>query len=506
MTLRDFLPWAFWILTAVALAWDMLVAARTTRVRQAPPAYRSLTSLAGLLIVPGVVVAITASSNLTARAIHAVSWIWPLALLVCAAQAWYVVARRLVSPFIALPVALYDATLALVALTRWLVSIGSDPGEGALVMSAAESSALGILLGRSAFWSPFAIPLPFLLPAAPARWRASAAARWLVAITAATSFVLVLGDAPRSWYALRSYAVFGRARLQERPAGDFRIGLRLLPTLRGAPPRQALEQDLRLLDSLDARAALVVIGPEITRRAALDSIGRVAERLRRDSVLVIVALGMPLDAAVRYRRDPEAFRRALADDARRVTRRLRPDILLPVRDPNGAGRRALGRVPGAWWRDYLRLAAREVRLERPRTRVAVSLGAFTDADSALYAWATAEGSPLDVVGFEVLPSYGGGESLAARLRTADRWMRSSAKEHWIFAAGGFPLAHGEANQSRAIWGALAWGTSHPRVRGVIVEGAGDYDALTGLRAASGRVRPAAAFVARAVAVLAESEQ
>ena len=101
MTLRDLLPWAFWLLTAVALMWDMLVAARTTRVRQAPRAYRSLTSLAGLLVVPGLVVAIAASSNLTGRAIHAVSWIWPLALLVCAAQAWFVVVRRLISPLIA---------------------------------------------------------------------------------------------------------------------------------------------------------------------------------------------------------------------------------------------------------------------------------------------------------------------------------------------------------------------------------------------------------------------
>ena len=42
------------------------------------------------------------------------------------------------------------------------------------------------------------------------------------------------------------------------------------------------------------------------------------------------------------------------------------------------------------------------------------------------------------------------------------------------------------------------------VKGLIVESAGDYDSLTGLRAPGGRIRPALAALERAVAAMAET--
>ena len=85
-------------------------------------------------------------------------------------------------------------------------------------------------------------------------------------------------------------------------------------------------------------------------------------------------------------------------------------------------------------------------------------------------------------------------------------MRRSRKEQWIFAARGFPRTFGEGNQERAIWGVVAWATSQAKVRAVIVDGAGDYDTVVGLRAPGGRLRPAATTVARARAALAESRE
>jgi hypothetical protein len=66
------------------------------------------------------------------------------------------------------------------------------------------------------------------------------------------------------------------------------------------------------------------------------------------------------------------------------------------------------------------------------------------------------------------------------------------------------VTHGETSQSRALWGALAWATSHAPVKGIIVDGAGDYDVVTGLRAPGGRVRPALATIERALAAMAET--
>jgi hypothetical protein len=136
----------------------------------------------------------------------------------------------------------------------------------------------------------------------------------------------------------------------------------------------------------------------------------------------------------------------------------------------------------------------------PRIKVAVGAAAFDARDSALYAWAASAGSPIDAVGFTFLPAFGGAATLDARMRTADRWMRLLSpplKEQWVFAAGGYPAAHGEDAQQLAIWAAVAWGSSRATVKGVIVTDADDYNTITGLRAANGRLRPAALVVMRA---------
>ena len=95
-------------------------------------------------------------------------------------------------------------------------------------------------------------------------------------------------------------------------------------------------------------------------------------------------------------------------------------------------------------------------------RVGVAASAYTRNDSALYAWAAAPGSPIDVVGFSFFPSPYVGGGIQSDTRTADRWMRATPpkKEHWIFATGGYPLAYGERSQENAVWEVLAWGTEH----------------------------------------------
>ena len=104
--------------------------------------------------------------------------------------------------------------------------------------------------------------------------------------------------------------------------------------------------------------------------------------------------------------------------------------------------------------------------------------------------AAATGSPIDIVGFALWPSATGAKTLDAARGAADRWMRESrsTKDHWVFAVGGFPQAHGEASQERAVWAALAWATSRPQIKGVVVAEAGDYGTIRGIRAADGHLR------------------
>ena len=506
MSLRELLPYAFLAVSVLVLLWDVFLAGQIAQLRRAPRFFRSVTALAGLLIAPAVLVAVASASILHGRAIHVIAWVWPVTLGIFAIQAVYAVGKRLVTPFIGVPIAAFDVILAVAAFVRYAAYSGRDPSTTALAIAAAQSSALGMLLGRIALFSPLAVQLPLLAPAYPARWRISATVRGTLAMIALAYTVVFVAQLPGAVMAVRSYGAYAQDRLQERPRGDFTIGLRVFPALNDAPPPLALRSDLALVDSIGVGAISVVIEPAGARLAALDSLARSLEEERRDSVLLIVAVGYDRNAREAFRASPAAHMRARLTAVDRIVRRLRPDIILPARDPYTDGTRAMGRVPLAWWQEYLRQATANARRVSNRVRVGVSASAFVGADSALYAWAARAGSPVDVVGFSFFPSYDGGESLAARLHVADRWMRNSTKNHWVFSAGAYPVTHGESSQSRAVWGTLAWATSHAAVKGLIVESAGDYDVVTGLRAPGGRVRPALATLERAVAAMAETAQ
>jgi hypothetical protein len=170
------------------------------------------------------------------------------------------------------------------------------------------------------------------------------------------------------------------------------------------------------------------------------------------------------------------------------------------------GARILGRLPVSTWEDYHTRAAALVREVRPRTRVALSANAFDTRDSTLYAWAAAPSSPIDIVGFSFYPSRLGARTIDASLRAADRWMQAypPRKPHWVFGAGGYPLAHGEGSQDRAIWAALTWATAHSDVRGLVVTEANDYGQAMGVRAPNGHFRKTAVTLQRAIRALDES--
>jgi len=492
-------------LSAAVLLWDVLLAGQIANARRQTRLFLALTSICGLFIVPGALIAIAAGTTMTGRVVHFVAWLWPVVLLFYVLQSGYALLRGLVTPLFALPIFAFNCTLLAAACARfateWVPSLPS-PLVGAAI---AQTGALGLVFGRTALWSPWILALPLLSPAYPARWGVSRSMRAVLALSAAASVAVFAMEFPRAVYAAESFAPLGGERLQERPRGDFLLGLHILPTLDAPPPPLPLERDLTLADSLDASIVSVTIAPDGVRPLALDSLANAVEDLRRDSVQLVVTLGYGDGDRAQYRQSPSRYlerRLAMLDQ---VVRRLRPDVLVPALDPEDAGRAALGRVAPAWWRDYFTRAADQAHRLRPRTRVALNASTFTDADSALYAWGARQPG-IDLLGFSLAPSFGGGASLDARLRLAERWMRRTTKEQWVFSARGYPRTFGEGNQERALWGVVAWATTQAKVRAVIIDGAGDYDTLDGLRAPGGRLRPAATTVARAVQALAESKE
>ena len=504
--MRPLLAPAQLALTIVILIWDIVLTGRMAQNRQAPRVFQAICGLAALLVLPGLMLTLATSTVITGRAVVAMDWMWPVVLALFAAQAVYALARRMVNPLWGIPIAIYNVLIAIVGFVRYMIGHGHAFVEPLAVLLAAQSLAM-VFAGGTAnvLATPFYLNMPMVSPAFPALRPLTGSFRFVMSLIAVlwTLLITVVGF-PRAIVQLRNYDAHRRDQLRERPDADFAVGLKILPDMASPPPPPAIRSDSALLAQMDVDAIEVVVLPGASR-LAIDSLARALDPARRDSALLVVALGY------RGKLVPE-LEKAPLDEAQRlatlrlVVDRLRPDIVLPAEDPYGSGERALGVLPVDEWEAYLSRAAHIVKGIDRNVRVGVAASAYTRNDSALYAWAIGPRSPIDIVGFSLFPSPYVGGGIQADTRTADRWMNAlrPRKEHWIFATGGYPLAYGERSQEQAVWEVLAWATARPIIKGVIVYEAGDYGQSRGLRAPNGRLRPATAAVMRAMRGLRES--
>jgi hypothetical protein len=499
MTSHRLLGAIYLALSVAMIAWDILMAGRIAKLRRIPRGFQTITGIAGLLLVPALVVAYSSESLLYGRAIILVAWLWPFTALLFVVQAIYALGRRLVTPLLGFPLLVYNIIIATVAVTKFVISRGDSPTEFGLALNAAQASMLGTFFGTPALWNPIYIQVPIFAPSLPARWGFTRFARVALAGAAMAMTALVVIELPGAYAGIRSYASHANDQLQEHPDGDFRIGLKIFPDLRSGPPPLAIKYDLALADTLGVDAISVVVDPEAARGVALDSLARSIEQARSDSTLLIVALGYPKKGEEEFKQSREAYTVARLKDIDRIARRLKPDYLIPAVDPLEEGTRILGEESPQYWIDYFTRASRIAHYIYPRIKVSVPMSSYGTRDSTLYAWAARPGSPIDVVGFSLFAGFDGARSLDTHLRVAQRWMQQfpKPKEHWVFAAGGYPLVHGEENQLRTIWGVLAWATAEVPIKGLVVYEGGDYNSVRGLRAAGGRLRPATDAILRA---------
>jgi hypothetical protein len=494
-------------LSAIVLLWDLYVARRMTQTRGVPPVIGALTGLAALLIAPALLVALVSSSSLSGRALYTISWVWPFTAVLVTVQAAAATARGHIARTAGIPIVLYDAVLATVYVTRWMIAEGNTPPDSLIALSAAQTGAQAIAASRLAILSPWFLHIPILAPATPSRRRFGTAIRGGLATLAAVWTALIALQVPRSTRALSSYDRYADDRLQERPEGDFMIGLKVFPALRTGPPPLALRTDLDLADTLAVGAVSVYIAPEGASPRALDSLARSLERQRSAGRRLIATLGYPAGAGEQWRVSPERYTEARARDAARIAQRLRPDFLVPVVDPFGAGRRQLGALEPARWGQLIDAIARSAAGADSRIRIVAHVGGFTRRDRMLFDWAARAAAPVDVVAISLMPWYDGAESLDRDMIAADKWIAGAGSETevWVLEARGFPAIHGELNQERALWGALAWATSRSAVKGYVVYQASDYESPTGLRAPGGRIRRGATAIRRAIRTLRERE-
>ncbi len=487
-------------LAALIVVWDIATAGRVVHSRRASRILGAATAFGALLLIPALLVAVSAASFVYGRAIQPVAWVWPVVTVLFVVQAAFALTRGLVTPVLGLPILMYDSIIALVAVARYMASRGAEPPDFALIVSAAQTSALGVVGGSEVLSRATWLLVPMFSPVSPSRSRFKIALRTLLVAGVTVATALVLVELPAASEAISSYDRFGHDVLTERPEGDFEFGMKVFPNLRDAPPTIALANDLRLVDSLNIGAISIVVEPEAARGKALDSLAHVLDNVRDDSTTVIVTLGYPRNARTLLRRSPERYVDERLADVNRLTRALRPNVFLPAFEPYGEGTRMLGTQPPSFWIEYLTRAAAIAHHVNPNIKVGIAASSYGSRDSVLYAWASARTSPVDIPGFSLMPGFDGATSLDTHLRIAQRWLRAQGrpKSNWIYSAGGYPIAHGERSQAEALHGVLAWATAQPTIVGVVIDEAGDYDSQNGLRSPDGRLRSALQELTRAM--------
>ena len=493
-------------LGAAIVIWDIALAGRVLQGKRNLSVSTVAMGLGALLLIPALVVAVSDASLVYGRALQHVAWLWPAVAILFVIQAAVALSGGRTSATLGIPILAYDVVIAIVGVCRHMNAIGASPPYFALVLSAAQSDALGVVAGTAALYHATWLLVPMFSPPLPSRSRLRVGSRYLLALGATVATTLVLLELPAAVEAISSYSRYTGASLTARGADDFRFGLKVFPDLRAAPPPVAIKNDFQLLDSLGIDVISVVVDPEGAHGKALDSLARALDVVRDDSTVLIVTLGYPRRARAALSRSPATYIADRVADVNRLARALKPNVIVPAYEPYGEGARALGVMPPQFWIDFISRSAAVAHHVNPNIKVAVASASFGARDSVVYSWASDRGSPVDVLGFSLMPGFDGATSLDTHMRIAQRWLRATPrpKPHWVFAAGGYPVAHGERSQMLALRGVLAWATSQPAVHGVIITDAGDYDAQRGLRAPDGRLRAALGELQRAIAAEHES--
>jgi hypothetical protein len=493
-------------LGAAIVLWNIAAASRMLQGRRLLSVSTVATAFAALLLVPALVVAVSGASLVYGRAIQPVAWLWPAVTILFVIQAMAALSHARVSATLGVLIITYDLVIAIVAIARHMNSLGFTPPYFSLVLSAAQANAIGVVAGSAALARATWLLVPMFAPALPSQSRIRVAFRYALALGASVATALILVEIPGASETISGYARYQHDVLTTRSEGDFHFALKVLPDLRSSPPPIALKNDFQLLDSLGVDGISVVVDPEAARGKALDSLARSLDNVRDDSTVLIVTLGYPRNARAEFARSPSAYVEQRVADVNRIARVLTPDILIPAYEPYGEGARALGIRTPDFWIGFITRSAAIAHHVNPNIKVAVAAASYGPRDSVVYRWAATRGSPVDVLGFSLMPGFNGATSLDNHMRIAQRWMRATPrpKPHWVFAAGGYPVAHGERSQLLALRGVLAWATSEPAIRGFVFTDAGDYDAQRGLRAPDGRLRAALGELARSIAAERES--
>ena len=187
---------AYFGLGAAIVLWNIAVASRILRGRRSSSVSTIATALAALLLVPAMVVAISDASLVYGRAIQPVAWVWPAVAVLFVIQAGAALSRGRVGATLGVPILAYDLIIAIVAIARYMNALGYAPPYISLVLSAAQSDALGVVAGSAALSRATWLLVPMFSPALPSRSRIRLGVRYVLALGVSIATALVLVELP----------------------------------------------------------------------------------------------------------------------------------------------------------------------------------------------------------------------------------------------------------------------------------------------------------------------
>ncbi|MFO0269324.1 MAG: hypothetical protein ACK53W_02110 [Gemmatimonadota bacterium] len=462
---------------AVLAAWTTWCGGTVARVPSAGPLHRGLAGLAALLVLPAAIVALALGGAETSTIVREGAWLWPLTCAAALPQPLAALRRNRAAAWLVAPVAGWNVVAMLDAAARSTDALGLVVPDALVPLLHAPRAAWTRVLGPEALVAAWVLWIPLLVPLWPPRSRFARVAHALLALVAGTGLGATVVGGMGLVPLPASYARFGAEPPRERPAGDFDVGVGILPTVLETPPAAVARLDASALSLLEVTALHVEVSARAAR-SALDSLGRILEPHRLNGGAIVVTLrDLPAEGP--------ADSLAVAVVAQRTAATTivvsGPWETVPVvrLAPRVARRAAAARLAG-----------------RRGVQVAVAVSA---TDGRRHAWAADPASGVDEIVLLLEPEPRGAAGLVRQLATWSAWIAetASARRYWLRGSGAVPAAHGARSQRQAVRGVLAWATSEPRVRGAIVADATDHGSLDGLRTAARLWRPGAGTVLQA---------
>ncbi len=355
----------------------------------------------------------------------------------------------------------------------------------------------GLLQGwigqRDAASNPHWLHLPLILPLW-LRYRFTHEATLLAGSVIASAFVGLL--ATRMPIARATVAGYRTATADEDPTSQLTRSLHLGFALRGIENAGSAEIDRwqDQLARLNAASITVELVPEVVEQP--DRLARIAAALaplRRARELVVIVrpparfLGVPA-------RDLNELSTAMAKAHWLAAEQLEPNVLVAFIGPFGSLADAMASPPTLErWQQTITRTAGEIRNANAKVKIAVAIDHAAPHTRELFHWLVSAKSPIDLVGFAILPHEQTYAEVSGDLDMFERWTRTVElqKPVRVLLAGTSPHAcGGELGQWTFLASVLAFAQRVPAIHEVAIASLSDTRDPTGLTAHLGQPRVA----------------